>query len=275
MIKKLLISLFAFLAISNFALSQLDIEGFKAKVANYTIVDSVSRMESTFSKTYASPDSTNIYEVNFNFEGEIINDEWWDIAITHRILDQRGREIEFSQYEKDGTLAIRDTPPIIETIYFDSISVKQTNYLNGDRGLESRMERSYDDQGREIEMRWYDKNFNLESKTTYDFDDENHTRTEKQYDAGIILKTSSCGVAIKVVKYPMSGFIENRTKWLEERFYDAEMKLVDCAHNYVYDKSFSIVQRTQLPGNKIRFVLLNAKSEIVKDEIVQLEEEEN
>ena len=273
MMKKPLIYLFAFFVLPNFALCQIDIAELKSKIVEYTIVDSVSATESMSTYIYASPDSTDIYEVNYNSVEEIINDEWWGIAITHRILDHKGREIEFSQYEKNGTLAVRDTPPIIQTFFFDSIPVEQTNYLNKDRSLESRLERTYDDRGREIERKWYDKNFNLESKTTFHFDDENHTRTEKQYDAGIILKTSSCGVAIKVVKYPTSGFTENRTKWLEERFYDAEMKLVDCAHNYVYDKSFSIVQRTQLPGNKIRFVLLNARSEIVKDEIVQLEEE--
>lgn len=254
-------------------MSQVDIGEFKSKIVEYTIVDSVSTTESMSTYTYASPDSTIIYEVNYNSAGEIINDEWWDIAITYRILDHKGREIEFSQYEKDGTLAVRDSPPIIETIYFDSISVKQTNYLNGDRSLESRMERTYDIQGREIEMRWYDKNFNLESKTTYDFDDKNRTRTEKQYDAGLVLKNSRCGVAIKVIKYSISGFTENRAEWLEERFYDSEMHLVDCAHNYVYDKSFSIIQRTPMPGNKIRFVLLNAKNEIVLDDIVQLEQE--
>ena len=268
--KKTIIYLFALCFTPTLALTQLDIEAFKTELTDYVVVDSVSK-ESMTTLTFSSRDSTNIFEVNYDSDGEIINDEWWDIAITNRKLDSKGREIEFAQYEKDGTLAERDTPPIIETIYNDSDAIKRTNYLKGDRSIESSSVKKYDTKGREIEMRWFDGKNKLERITTYEFDDENHSRTEKQFDSKSIIETDGCGVAIKVIKFPESGYLDDRTTWVEEKYFNKNLKLVDCTHNYLNDKPFSIIQRTKLNENKFRFVLLNAKGEIINDEIVELE----
>jgi len=256
----------------------MDIEKLKLSIVEYNLIETDSLIsespyfESMVSKTYASQDSLEIYRINFDLNGELINSSGWGIAIACSHLDSLGRKIESSQYDKDGTLAETDTPPIIETVYFDSISMEQTNYRNSDRSIEGRMENTYDEQRRVIEMRWYDKNLNLESRTTYDFDDKNRTRTERSYNSSSELQISKCGRAIHVITYEEGSFAEyNFYTWVEERFYDEVMNLVDCSHNYSFDKQFSIVKREKLGNNRMKFTLLNAKNEIVESSEFEME----
>ena len=255
------------LLISVSASAQINVDSLQSKLANFKLADSVST-EEMIVKTYASFDSSETYRVNYDLDGNLMNDEFWDIAITCRKFDSKGREIEFSQYEKDGTLAERDTPPIIQSIYNDEELTRTVLYLNENREPEAIMEQHYDNFGREIKLSWFDGSGNLKDYYTYTFDDVEHTRTERHFDAKSNLQTNGCEAAVIQIKFAESGFIEDRTTWLEERFFDKHMKLIDCEHYYINERPYSIVVRTPINENSFRMVLLNSKHEVIIDKVV-------
>ncbi len=271
MMNKLKILLFAFVIFPNTVLSQLNTDSLLTEIKSFTIILSDTINESTLINTYVSPDSLEQYVICQNLKGEIVNVSMISFAIHCKSVDHLGRETLEAYYDGDGVL--KSIPSIgqvfRETIYFDSISMKQTNYRRGDRSLEFRTERYFDEQQREIERREYDDALDLTYRSKCQFDDVNHTRTEKLFDSESNLIVNDCGAAIEVIKYPISGFTENSNDWLEQRMYTSDMKLVDCYNSYGFDSSYAILRRIPESDNKIRIVLLNAKNEVLFDEVIQ------
>lgn len=271
MIKSIILPFFAFVLLPVGTSAQLDIDSLLTEIENYVIIDSVPLDDSIFIKTYTSSNSTQRYEICQNLKGEIVNPSQLGFAIHYMTVDQMGRETVRAYYSANGTL--KNIPSIgrvlTQTVYFDSISMEQINYIYGDGSIELRIERFFDKKRRVIDRRVYDGDLNLQHKAFYEFDDNLNTRTTKIFDSESNLMVNECGGAIEVIKYPESGFTENSIDWLEERMYNSEMELVDCYRVNGFDKPYAILNRTPISGSKFRVVLLNAKKEILFDDTVQ------
>lgn len=257
---------------SGHLLSQLNIEELNKQLASYTLVDSRTTAFSLIQKTFASPDSLELYRIIYNSDGSITNPPVYGSAILHDKLDAFGRILHSFPYLANG-----ETSPSItyQYVYFDSIPMVQINHLSNKGQLLSRMEKVFDQHDRLIEKRLYTKQLDLEWRDTYEFDDDKHLRFERSYDALSNLLVNECGVAIKVQKFPPSGYQEDRLTILEERFYDVDMQLVDCSKHYGYSgiEPYSIVQRIH-ENAQVRELRMNAKNEVVFDDIIHTDEPE-
>jgi len=255
-----------FLLLSNCGFSQLDIEKFKAEIEDFTVVETTTERDTWVIKTYASPDSLLVYEVAYNKQGEMVNGSW-GVAIDKRLLDEKGRVIEYTYYGVDGEFATLDTPPIIRKEYYDYLLFERTSYLYADSTLAGAIESEFDDKGRVIEERSLNEYSQLVHRTTFEFDDEKQSCTIKNFNVESELESSKCGCAIRVIFYENGVFDQyDHSNWREERYYDKQMKLVDCVHKYFIEEDFSIIERENLDDNRMRLTFRNRKNKIVKIE---------
>lgn len=248
--------------------SQIDVEKLENQLSNYKLVDSSATVLSLVKKTFVSIDSMDVYRIIYNSNGHITNPPVMGNAILHDELDFQGRVVLSTPYLANGELS---TSVIYHYVYFDSIPMIQINHLAHNNQLASRLEKEFDLNGRLIEKRLYDKNLKLEWKVTFEFDDVKHLRIEKSYDSLSNIEVNECGVAVKVQKFPASGYEENYLYFLEESFYDIDMNLVDCSKHYGYStiEPYSRVQRIR-EGSNVRELRYNAKNEIVWDDIIEI-----
>jgi len=149
---------------------------------------------------------------------------------------------------------------------------EMVDYLSASRNLQSRMQQEFDSSKREIVRIWFDEDLKITSKTTFEYDDKTGSMTERHYDYELNLVINKCGVAAKVIFYSSPNFLDDFFVRTEERFLDKDMKLIDCKHNYTYDYDFAVVKRKKLPNNRLQFTLLNAKGEVVKEDVFVIEQ---
>lgn len=255
---------------SNQLNAQIDMTDLRNKLATYTMVDSSATAFSMHQKTFASPDSSEIYEVIFNANGIISNPLVYGNAISHVELDSKGRRLKSVPYRANGEASDFTT---YQYVYFDSIRMTQINHLTYDGLQYSRLEKVFDDQKRLIEKRMFDENLKLEWSTIYKFDDEKHLRFEYSYDSLMQPYPSDCGVYIVVQRFPTSGFIDYWLDVLEVWYYDLEMNLVDCSKHNGYSglDPYSRIKRTKV-GNNIRETRWNSADEKVSDDLFERED---
>lgn len=253
----------------GFMYSQINIEKLENLLTSYNLVDSSGTVFSLVQKTFVSPDSSDLYRIIYNSNGIITNPPVYLYAIRHDELDSLGRVLLSTSYLSNGEIS----PSIIyQYVYFDSTPMIQINHLTNKGQLSSRLEKEFDQNGRLIEKRSYDKKLKLEWRNTFEFDDNRYLRFEKMYDSRSNLVLDDCGVVFKVQKFPTSGYEENYLYILEESFYDIDMNLVDCTKHYGNGivEPFSRVQRIR-EGSNVRELRYNAMNEIVFDEIIATE----
>jgi len=162
------------------------------------------------------------------------------LTAVYKQFDNQNRLTKRIGYNLKGNYYLWDYSPIEMTEYHNDTTI--VAHYNYQFLLTEKKAKINDGKGRVIEELWYDKNLKLNSRTTYNYIDQQNELLITTFDGSNQIKYDKFGVGIKLQKF------DTLNRLIEQRYYDSQMNLVEAEHNLssssnFFECKFSILRR--------------------------------
>jgi len=220
----------------------------KTKTVDY-LMESFQRFE-----TLDQKESLDLYIDSSGYLNEYIG-----LAGVYKQFDNQNRITKRIGYDLKGDYYLWDYSPIEATEYHNDSTIL-TRY-NFQFILSERVIIIKDSKDRIVETLYYDKNLKLYSRIASEYADLQNELLIITYDGDGKLKSNANGVAIRL---EILDSID-REFIVEERFYDANMNLIDADHSslnsFGFKCEYSILRR-ELINKEERISYFNSKDKL-------------
>ena len=252
------ILLYLILIFSNIH-GQINLDSLKNQLetsSTWTKTKTVDYLMKSFQR-FEKVDHKESFDIYIDSTGHL--SEYIGLSAVYKQFDSQNRITKRIGYNLKGGYYLWDYSPI-ETTEYHNDSTILTHY-NFQFILSERVITVKDSKDRIVETLNYDKNLKLYSRIVNEYNDLQNRLLIKTYDGNGKFKANENGVAIRLQKFDSI----DRKFIVEERFYDANMNLIDADHSSSNSSGFKCeysILRREFKNKEERISFFNSKDKL-------------